>query len=162
MNKYKLLGLICWKRGFSCILYLWHSPILHIFPLHTCFWTLKSRFLRLDLKLQRNLLLTGVIICKAFVQNSTKLMSKIEQLKQRLFLPGKQGTLAWLHTYRYTHPCQRGTCDPDVKIGLQQLVRWRSSTKFYIFLTCWVHLCPIYITFLTHAKFSVVWMYLAN
>lgn len=108
MNKYKLLGLICWKRGFSCILYLWHSSILHIFPLHTCFWTLKSRFLRLGLKLQGNLLLTWVINCKSFVQNSTKLMSNIEQLKQRLFLPDRQGTLPWFHAHRNTHPRPKG------------------------------------------------------
>jgi len=54
MSKYKLLILICWEKGFSYSFYLWHSPVLHAFPLHRCVWTFKSRFWRLGLKLQHD------------------------------------------------------------------------------------------------------------
>lgn len=146
MSKYRLLGLICWKKGFSCSFYLWHSPVLHIFPLHTCSWTSKSRFLRLDLKLQQKLLLTWVIIYKSFVQNSTELMLKIKQLKQRLFLSARQGTLATLHAYRYTHQCPKGHLWSCCEGWSAVACDIKAFNKVLIFWACWVHLCQIDIT----------------
>lgn len=149
MSKYKLLGLICWKKGFSCSLYLWHSPILHIFPLHICFWTLKSRFLRLDLKLQHKLLLTWFIIYKGFVQNSTKLMPKIKQLKPTL--PPWQARHLSLTSYINIHT-------PVPKRALVVLLwnlvccglRDEGLQKNFNFLNLLSVLCHIYITFFLH------------